>query len=53
MCKRTLNGRMIFTADCMVDKSHVHQLLLLLLSMNRYVHVNTGTHGMEDGSCKF
>ena len=26
---------------------------MLLLSLKRHVHINTGTHGMEDGSTIF
>ena len=33
--------------------THVQQLLVALASFGRYVHINTGTHGTEDGSTVF
>ena len=51
--RRLSNGRMIFLSNSVVHKTHIEALLLMLISFGRFVHLNTGTHGMLDGSTTF
>lgn len=47
------NNNILFLADSLVHKTHVKSLLMMLFSNNRMVHLNTGTHGLKDGSTVF
>ena len=53
MSKLCSNGTCLFVADDKVYFTHVQQLLVALAAFGRYVHINTGTHGTEDGSTVF
>ena len=44
------NGTVHYTSNDKVTSDHVLELLDYCLSLNRYVHINTGTAGREDGS---
>ena len=44
---------MLFVTDAVSNNTHVEELLLMLISMGKYVHINTGTHGEKDGSTIF
>ena len=47
------SGTSLFLSDTLVGAAHVIAVLLILLGLNRHVHINTGSHGMADGSTAF
>jgi hypothetical protein len=44
------NGTVHYTSDDEVTSKHAFEILKHCLKLNRYVHINTGTPGREDGS---
>ena len=47
------SGTCLLLSDTLVGAAHVISVLLILLGLNRHVHINTGSHGMADGSTAF
>ena len=47
------NGTCLFVSHKKITYRQVKDLLKLLTTFDRYVHVNTGTYGMEDGETFF
>ena len=51
MCK---DNCMLFESDKeVVHEGHIRELLISLLAMGRFVHINIGTYGANDGSTFF
>ena len=47
------NGSIHWASVDLVTSEHVNAILISCISNRRYLHINTGTHGMEDGSTVF
>ena len=47
------NGRLLLNTCEQVCNKHVVSIITWLMSLNRNIHLNTGTHGMKDGSTVF
>ena len=47
------DGTMIFEANKPMHDVHIYEIVVALLSMGRFVHVNIGTDGLSDGSTLF